>query len=525
MRGRRVEGLAALGVVLLAVGIYAATLRNGLVWDDRTLVAGEALRRPDVLWRAFQVDTWSLIDPLTAPDTFYRPIGVLSLALDRLLGGGSPVAFHLHSILLHGLVVALAFLLLRRRGAGLAPATLAAAWFATLPASVEAVAWTAARFDLIGVALVLGALLVHRSRGRWARAATPLLLLLATLTKETFFVAPALLVLDDLLEERPTRLRDFARAHAADYGAIALALGVSLGLRAHALTVKTYLVAGRSAATVLGDGLTTVGGMVQLAVAPFPLSVTRPYQPLGPAGLALVAAGIAAAGIAAWRAPPLRLGLAWFAVGCVLPSLFMRGTGYFGERYLYFPALGLALAGAAAADLLRSASLRRIAGGVVALVVVLQAAASAARVPDWRDDRTLFGAALEVRPDDAFALFELGYAEARDGRWPEAAALYRRALAIDRSDPRLLSNAAAAFDRVGDPASAAEVGRLAVAASPTNPRARYNHALPLARLGRLDEAQAELETALRMAPGYAKARELLAEIQAARARTVLPKGP
>jgi tetratricopeptide (TPR) repeat protein len=501
---------AAAGLVALVVLAFGGVARNGFVWDDRALVvANEALARPDVVVRAFQMDTWRLADPLRPPDAFYRPLGVLSLALDRWLGGGSALPFHLHALALHAAVVLLLHAVLRRRGVGRWPALAAAGWFATLPASVEAVAWVAVRFDLLAAALALLALLLHRSPRPAARLATPLLVLAATLTKEAAFVLPALLALDDWLEERPAGLRPFLQDHLVKYAGLAAAVAASLGLRAAALQGGgPGALAGRSVGILAVDGLSTLAELARLAVAPFPLSVTRPYQPLGAAGLALAAALAAAGALAAWRVAGLRLGLAWFAIGCALPSLVVRPLGFVGERYLYFPAIGLALAGAAAAALLRGASARRAAGAVAALVVAAQAGACWARVPDWRDDRALFGAALEADPRSWFALFELGHADARDGRWPEAAAWYRRALALNRTDGRLLSNAAAAFDTVGDWAGAVEVGRLAVAAAPASPRARYNLALPLARLGRLAEARAELDAALALAPGYAKARAL-----------------
>jgi tetratricopeptide (TPR) repeat protein len=415
-------------------------------------------------------------------------------------------------------VVLLLHAVLVRRGAGRWPALAAAAWFATLPASVEAVAWVAVRFDLLAAALALLALLLHRAAHPAARAATPLLVLAATLTKEASFVLPALLALDDWLEERPAGLGPFLRTHLAKYGWLAAAVVASLGLRAAALQgAGPSALAGRTAGLLAVDGLSTLAQLARLAVAPFPLSVTRPYQPLGAGGLALAAGLAVAGGLAAWRHRGLRFGLAWFAVGCALPSLVVRPLGFVGERYLYLPAIGLALAGAGAAALLRAPSARRAAGAVVAVVVAAQAAACLVRVPDWRDDRALFGAALEADPQSWFALFELGHAEARDGRWPEAAAWYRRALALNRTDGRLLSNAAAAFDTVGDWAAAVEAGRLAVAAEPANPRARYNLALPLVRLGRLPEARAELDAALALAPGYAKARALRDRLEQAAA--------
>jgi hypothetical protein len=504
----------AAALALLVTLTFGGVLANGFVWDDRSFVlANEALRRPDVVVKAFQVSTWQLADPMHPPDSFYRPLGVLSLALDAWAGGLSPIAFHLSNLLLHLAVVLLLFLLLVRRGAGRWPAFAAAAWFGTLPAAVEAVAWISARFELLGAALALFALLVHRSERRGAHVATPLLVLAAMLTKETFIVLPLLLVLDDWLESplAARSVRAFVRGHAVRHAALVLAAISFLALRARAVSVSQGVLTDRTLSMLAVDALSTLAGMARLAVSPLPLTVTRPYVPLEGWGLVASLAGALAAGVAAWRVPRLRLGLAWFAIGCALTSLAVRPLGFFGERYLYFPALGLAIAGAAAASRL-SGLPRKALAATLSVVVALQAWIAWSRVPDWRDDRTLFTTALAVDAESWFALFELGHAEARDGRWAEAAAFYRRALRHNRSDARLLSNAAAAFDRTGDYPAAIEFGRLGVGAAPGNPRAHYNLALPLARVRRFDEALAELDTALALAPGYRKAQELREEV-------------
>jgi tetratricopeptide (TPR) repeat protein len=500
--------LAAAALTLLVLATFGGILRNGFVWDDRTLVAtNEALARPDVVVRAFQIGTWQLADPARPADEVYRPLGVLSLAIDRAIGGLTPTVFHAHNLLLHLAVVLLLYVFLARRAPRWA-ALGAAAWFATLPASVEPVAWIAVRFDLLGAALSLAALLLHRSERLAARVATPLLVLAALLAKETFVVLPALLVLDDWLEERPGRVGAFLRTRAARHAPIAGAVIAYLAMRAAVLDGRPQALLARGAAMLTVDALSTLGALARLAFAPFPLSITRAYEPLGAGGLALVVAGVAVAALAAWRHPPLRLGLAWFALASLLPSLVVRPIGFLGERYLYVPALGLAIALAAGAGLLAGGSLRRAAGAVAAIVVTLQAWASFVRVPDWRDDRTIFGAALDADPASWFAMFELGHADAREGDWAGAASWFRRALRHNRSDGRLLSNAAAAFDRVGNSPAAVEVGRLAVKANPRNPRARYNLAVPLIRLGRIDEARRELDAALAVAPWYEDARAL-----------------
>ena len=512
----REAAVAWTGLVLLTALAYGRVGELGFVWDDRAQVVGNAaVRSVTAALASFGRDTWRLADPLRAPDAYYRPLGIVSLAVDHALGGLSPRVFHLDNLALHLAVTLLLWAVLRRRAGGVA-AFLGAAWFATLPVSTEAVCWIGVRFDLLGTALVLAALLVHRRYGGAGGGAMASLLVLgALLSKETFVVAPVLLLVDDLSCETRAGPRGL-RAAAMRYAPHLAALVAYAALRRGSGTPSPVLPL--QPVTLAIDYLTTFGETIRLLVAPLPLTVTRGYHAYRPAALAGAALGAASLVGLAVRQRHLRTGVAFLLLPCALPALVVRAQGFMGERYAYFPALGAAMV---ATQLLGAVGgARRLAAataaGAVGLVLALQLGAVRGRIPDWRDDRSLFAAALRVDPESWYARFELGHAEARDGNWTRAAGWYRGAL--ERSaDPRLLSNACAAFSRIGDDRAAVRTGRMAVAASPANPRARYNLAVALAHLGALAEARAELEHALALAPSYENARELLERVRAAAA--------
>ncbi|MEZ4376603.1 MAG: hypothetical protein R3B07_37715, partial [Polyangiaceae bacterium] len=93
---------------------YVRTLGAPFVWDDRHLV----LESPVVstlqpLGSYFSSAFW------TSPEsgdvrTYYRPLVILSLALDHRIHGDNPAGFHLTNLLFHALNTLLAFALLRR---------------------------------------------------------------------------------------------------------------------------------------------------------------------------------------------------------------------------------------------------------------------------------------------------------------------------------------------------------------------------------------------------------------------------
>lgn len=162
------------------------------------------------------------------------------------------------------------------------------------------------------------------------------------------------------------------------------------------------------------------------------LSFSSPWVWISLSAQAVVAAGAMASG-----RPMMRLGLAWFYL-TLLPSLNLV-TGYqvFAERFAYLPLIGLvwvgldglAVAAAWVEGRLREGSGRAFAfmrAGVAGLLVVMTAALmvrSRVRAAEWRDNETLFRAALRVSPGSGIMRRFLVDELLRQGRLDEAAAL------------------------------------------------------------------------------------------------------
>src|SRR5262249_4543192 len=150
---RAIPAGALLLVVAAAMAAYLPALANGFVWDDSMILERELPRIGSVHDLLFpkrdagDVGWW-----------YYRPLVFSTYLADWRVGGGSPIAFHVTPILLHGLVTGLLFLLLwelldRRAiqsgGGARAPAAamLGALLFAIHPVHAEVVAWMAGRAE------------------------------------------------------------------------------------------------------------------------------------------------------------------------------------------------------------------------------------------------------------------------------------------------------------------------------------------------------------------------------------------
>ena len=402
------------GLVALTALAYLPALGAGYVWDDVPLIVQNRLfEAPFDLRTALTTDLWAgaaIGDE--AASGYFRPLMVLSLWLDRALGG-QPWVAHLHSWLWH-LAAVLAALDLGRRCLPATPAWVGAAVFALHPVQSEAVVWVAARNDLMAAtfALVaLGAVSGPRPRAGVALVAT----LLAGLSKESVLLLPVL----GAVLLAPTLTRDNARA--AGLRLLPLAMGVAgvVGVRlaagvgaARGPTSAGLELLGRSLPGLVG----WIGGKL---VAPWPLSTgyaLEYFDRLDPVGLVLGGSAllVGAVGVA-WRGGPgARVGLAWLAVALAPVGWALSTTGWMGERYLYLPLLGVGWAIGSQLDL-RRGWLR----GAGVLVLVAWAGAVGLRTLDWQSDRTLWASAWAATPSP-FTAESLGHA-VRGADGPDAA--------------------------------------------------------------------------------------------------------
>jgi hypothetical protein len=150
--------IAAAVLIAGIFAIYSPELNFQFILDDHRFVADPRLQSPGHLWEYFTSYVWS--QTRGGPLCFYRPVFVLWLRLNFILGDASPWAWHLLSIAKHASVAVLLGLLvwklLRDRVAALIAGTL----FALHPAQTESVAWVTVPDPLMSAA-VLGTLLLY----------------------------------------------------------------------------------------------------------------------------------------------------------------------------------------------------------------------------------------------------------------------------------------------------------------------------------------------------------------------------
>lgn len=456
-RLRLFPALLLSGACLLS---YANGLTGSFVYDDKAIVRDNPrIRRPD---RIDEIFSTPYFGGARGTGTAYRPVLLLSYAVQWWIRGKDAVAFHAVNVLLHVLVTLLLARLFLRIDLPPPVAIGAALLFAVHPIHVEAVSSLVGRGETQAAALVLGFLLsaLHFVEGRGRRGlafvVALVLYLLANLTKENASVAPALLFL--LLAWR------------ADGGLPARSRTALLrGLPVYAGSAAVLLCVLRLRAWVLG------GAIKGAATGIF--EVENPLAPLPPLVRAANACAMffrlfghmafplrLSADESAWSIPVLgrRDVLFWaspvllaalllaalarfssrraaalgflFLCAAALPTsnlLFPTGT-IFAERLAYLPSAGfcLAIASWVFAGAAREPAAEQRRWALLAGLALLLATRTIVRNPVWASDESLFTNMVRVSPQSAKAHYDYAYMSAETGRPGRALEHYARAIEI-----------------------------------------------------------------------------------------------
>jgi len=392
---------ALLFAFVAAVALYLPTIRYGFVQDDRAIiVSNPAAHSIGTGLAAFDDPYW----PRETGAGLYRPVTILSYALDWTLFGGRPGWLHVMNALWHGLATVLLVALLARWLPPLG-ATAAGLIFAWHPVHVEAVASLVGRAELLVAVGILGAVLAAR-RGQWVLAV--LCAALAMLSKEHGVIVGVVLLLDKWLQ--PSEDKRYPTSFW-----IALAV-VTLGFLGAWLSIG-WVGENDAAGVFYGTGMWSrlaialPAALRAVLLLVWPASLSVDYSPqviparVGPSLAALVGLGMAVGvpALAWWcrrRAPAIAFTSAIAALSYLPASnLFFASGVVLAERNLYLAvALPAAVVGWGATWLATRCGLRPAAVAAAILVAVC-GWRSFARLPAWQDNRTQLLTLLGDHPE------------------------------------------------------------------------------------------------------------------------------
>jgi len=428
-------GLAALLLVVFLV--YAPGLSGDFVFDDfANIVANKKVHAEKVDLQSLSTAAGAYQGPIG------RPLATMGFAVDHALGGRDPLAFKLHSLIVH-LVNTLLVLLLCRRlmaidGASTTPAwvpwAIAALW-SIHPLQVSTVLYVVQRMEMLAVMFLLMGLLaylhgrmlqIQGSRGWPWLVASGALAATGLLAKESAVLFPLFTL---ALEATVLRFRAAGgrttKVLKAGYAAV-----VVIGIIGYfALFVPRF---GAPAAFDNRDFTLQERMLTQLRVLPMylkqvllplPGSMTFYYDdfPKSSGWLSppttlfggVLLAGLLALAWALRRAIPLvALGLFWFFVPHLLTSGAVNLELAFEHRN-YLAILGVLIATTAGLRKLRWRPSPEAALAATVAVVGMLAALSGIRAATWGDPLVLAMDMVARSPTSARASSDLGSIYAR----------------------------------------------------------------------------------------------------------------
>lgn len=505
-------------LIVVCVAVNVPSLFPGFIQDDHPIVErNPAVNDPARLAETVTRGYWSV--EKTFVNNLYRPVTLLSFALNRMVTGGAAFGYRLVNLALHVLVTLLVYVV-GRQIAGRAPAPIfAALLFAVHPVHTEVLGMIVGRAELLAAAGALGAVaLFLAARGRRGLLVLAIVVfVLGSLSKENAIVAPALILAADLLIVGGRPAWGFhAIAAAAAAGVVGLRV---LMLGAFNPGGGTHFIDNPMMAASFFEGrltaLAVLPRYLELLVFPWRLSADYSYDaipiargigdPRVVAGVVLVAATLGAAIGLRRRAPATAYAVLWIALALApVANLLVPIGALMAERLVYLPSAGFCWGVAFVWERIarpgfalpppagpRPGAPPRAAVLSLALpaaVLILFGIRSETRYPDWRDDHALYGSAVRVVPRSAKAHFNYGAAcEERDDL-ATARGAYEQAIAIWPEFADAHYNLAGVLAKLRQGAGAVTHYREALRLQPFNVRYMVNLAVALSGQGDHSEA-------------------------------------
>ncbi len=453
---------------VIAILCYVNAVGNEFVLDDTRLIRDNLrIRTLANVPHLFASSYWEL----SGPQALYRPLVLVSYAVNYAIHGLSPSGYMAVNIALHAAVSLLLFALVRAIGGSVFVAGVAGIAFAVHPVHTEAVAGISGRPELLAAFFYLLAMHLHRraagGRARAVyRAGTLACFACALLSKESAMTLLLVLPVMDALcpaegadtpRPRSRLVNDYLPllgvavgyllVRRAVLGGITIAEGAIAPLDNPLVPITTTPFGERMGATAVQALMTAfavIAEYARLLAWPARLSPDYAYNqiPLVTSaldvrflvGVALFMGCIGGVAVLWRRSPLAAFGLAFLALTFSIVSNFVITIGTIcAERLMYLPSAGALVAAAMGAEWLggNRPGRRRIVVGMVAVLILLGAARTWARNRDWHTEATLWSAAVTAAPDSArvqseYARILMAQAEnaAEAGRPGDAEKLY-----------------------------------------------------------------------------------------------------
>jgi tetratricopeptide (TPR) repeat protein len=466
-------------LTLLVIGVYANSFPGAFILDDLHIVKSNELVTNFDLAGMFRSDYWRGAEN----SGLYRPLTILSLAVNRMIFGEAVWGYHLVNVNLHAGVVLLLWLVMKRLGLSRSVAFFAASLFAVHPIHADVVNIVVGRSELLVALFLLAALLWDEVPTLLARVLVCCCFFAALLSKEHAITFLALL---PLIHAYRFGWRASLRKNYWLYAALLLVSMVWLGLYFNA-PIETLP---RSIYTVEAAPLAHVEWPVRVLTAlvyqwhylakqfvPFGLQAVYSIADLPPfvssvfslTGLSTIAATLGAFLLLlhGWRKRNVAalFGVLYVISFAPVSNILLPIGVSFAERLTYLPSVWFCAGVAALYGYTQGRAGSSYLGlGMVAWLCFLTGV-TVVRNPDFSSEIRLWSAEVKQNSADFLGWSNLAESLASSNRDAEAEVAYQKVAALAPDFPGGLRSRAAFLRDRGRYAEALQAGERALAIS------------------------------------------------------------
>lgn len=503
----RVSLLFLLAIAVLGFAIYANALNGDFLWDDYHLVKNNVYIRD---WSNMaSVFTEHVGSGGMRKYHFYRPMQILTYAIDHSIWGLNVFGFHLTNVILHILAAICVYWLILIVFKDKMLAGIASILFVAHPLHTEAISYMSGRPDPLASLFLLLAVIFYVKQTaapkRYYPAACVLSFALALLSREASLILPLLLL--------AYHLTSGAKPDKPLSAALVATAAVYIFLRLTAF--KSMLPQDVGNATVfdrLPGSFVALANYARLLVAPVNLHMGYGrklfawHDPQAIAGVAIFITCIFIAVKKRRKIEILSFSIFWFFIA-LFPycNIAYPINAYMAEHWLYLPSIGVFLLAAKGLLLLRERlNSKAIVVMIMAGLLSFYIFTGVKQNTYWSDPFLFYNRTLEFVKDSPEVYNNLGVIYGKRGDYKTAIELFHAAkeIAIDYADPYF--NLGKAYNETGKKRESVTYYMEALERFPERATAEshYNLGNILNELGKYDQAIGQFQRALKIDPRH-----------------------
>ncbi|MFA4990020.1 MAG: tetratricopeptide repeat protein [Candidatus Omnitrophota bacterium] len=429
---RKIIAIQIISLVVLGFLVYANTLPGKFLWDDYGLVRDNpCIKNLAYLKKIFSMNIGAGLD---AASNFYRPLQMLTYALDYSLWHLNAVGYHLTSIFFHIAVALAVYWLASIIFKNHWLSFLSGALFVIHPIHTEAVAYISGRADIMAAFFFLLTFIFYikylNSRSTKPLVLTLLFYPLALLSKENSVILPLLLLFYHYIFRVKVKPRIFLffLFEIAGYFLIRLAV----------LKLQPIILPGNEPFYHRLPGFfLALSEYVRLIFLPFNLHMEYGLRlfKCSDSGV-ITGALILSAGLFCmfkkWKNKIWPFALGWFLITLFPVANIFPINAYMAEHWMYLPSVGVCLAVSYAILNLHSLKYYRLFAKIlIVLLVFYYGYLTTQQNNYWRSPIILLERTLRYAPHSPRVNNELGNEYAAFGESKRAVEFYRQAITAD----------------------------------------------------------------------------------------------